>query len=353
MKYYQIIALLLITITNSFAQIEVHVLDVGAGHATILELENNKWGIYDAGGAHKDKGKTFKSKISKLIPKGDSIEFMVLSHTDADHIYAAKYVLEKYYVKKIITTGYTKNNIGNNHNSYWNRLLRKIEKVESKKNTQVINLNKEKRNISTQDNFYVGQSYFEFLSGFHQPLPNWNLSEAKSVNAVSIIMKLTYMNKSILFTGDAVGRKIGSNNSNLIATDKFLAENKKDELNVDVVIAPHHGADNGSSKKFCELTTPKYVIFPAGNTYGHPTKQTADRYHLFGGTSYQNIFRTDRGEGWVNSSEYNNYINAKYNDVREWAGQAQKNYKDKIGDDDIYIRISKASMLEVDYYSKE
>ena len=36
-------------------------------------------------------------------------------------------------------------------------------------------------------------------------------------------------------------------------------------IDSDVMIAPHHGGGNGSSTKFIEAVSPKYVIFPAGH----------------------------------------------------------------------------------------
>ena len=65
----------------------------------------------------------------------------------------------------------------------------------------------------------------------------------------------------------------------------------------DVLIAPHHGADNGSSRCFIQAVDPDFVIFSAGHQYRHPRDATAQRY-LNAPVSIPpaNIFRTDRGD---------------------------------------------------------
>lgn len=53
-------------------------------------------------------------------------------------------------------------------------------------------------------------------------------------------------------------------------------------LRIDVMIAPHHGGNNGSSRCFIEATTPTHVIFSAGHQHDHPADVTAQRYIDFG-----------------------------------------------------------------------
>lgn len=105
------------------------------------------------------------------------------------------------------------------------------------------------------------------------------------------------------------------------------------KIDSDVLIAPHHGADNGSSKKFIEVVSPKFVIFSAGHAHAHPRKVAVKRY-LDGGIDINNIFRTDKGddEGY-----------------KEWAYQRIANHKDPRGDDDIDILIRENGEVVVDY----
>ena len=92
-------------------------------------------------------------------------------------------------------------------------------------------------------------------------------------------------------------------------------------LKSDVIIAPHHGGDNGSSVPFINLVDPDFVIFSAGNTNGHPRKEVAQRY-ITQGVPVANMFRTDRGS------------NAGGN---EWPEENPDPNGDKRGDDDVDI----------------
>ena len=62
-------------------------------------------------------------------------------------------------------------------------------------------------------------------------------------------------------------------------------------IDSDVLIAPHHGADNASSTAFILAVSPEYVIFSAGHRYEHARAATATR-NLNNGVLPGNMFRT-------------------------------------------------------------
>jgi beta-lactamase superfamily II metal-dependent hydrolase len=47
----------------------------------------------------------------------------------------------------------------------------------------------------------------------------------------------------------------------LIATEKFMLDNPASMLASNVIIAPHHGAKNGSSRDFAEKADPNTSFF--------------------------------------------------------------------------------------------
>jgi competence protein ComEC len=53
-----------------------------------------------------------------------------------------------------------------------------------------------------------------------------------------------------------------------------------DILDVDILIAPHHGSNSSSTKSFIEAVSPEYVIFATGyrNPYGFPDEKVVSRY---------------------------------------------------------------------------
>ena len=92
----------------------------------------------------------------------------------------------------------------------------------------------------------------------------------------------------------------------------------------DVMLAPHHGGNNGSSSCLIDSVKPTYVIFSAGHQHDHPTRGAAERY-LCHGVKKENIFRTDLGDDESDKED------------KEWDVGRVSGCKDKRGDDDVEI----------------
>lgn len=278
---------------NPNETVEVRVLDVGAGLCNLIKLTGNKYIIYDAGGDYNTNGNRTLEQIKSFIPVGSEIELMVLSHTDADHIVAAGQVLREYKVKKLLWGGYERSMIDSEQpTAAYQRIITALQESPSTIN---VNLNQRDSVITPGIHFTVGTTTITFLCGFGKPLAEWGLTDkAEKLNAVSIVMRLDYAGNSVLFCGDAVGRHRDDPEDALIATEKFMVERARQYLPVTVIIAPHHGAKNGSSAAFVNMVKPKAVIFSAGHRFHHPETSTALRYLQYVSTS--SMFRTDRGD---------------------------------------------------------
>jgi beta-lactamase superfamily II metal-dependent hydrolase len=81
------------------------VIDSGPALCTAVIMPYNHFMIYDAGN-YTDGGKKCFESIKELIPEGSSIDLMVLSHTDSDHLGAVDEICDAYHVKRIIHSGY-------------------------------------------------------------------------------------------------------------------------------------------------------------------------------------------------------------------------------------------------------
>jgi competence protein ComEC len=317
----------------------VTVVDVGAGLCTVIRLPDGRFILYDLGDMHRQ-GETVYDQIATLVPPGSPIEMLVLSHTDADHIGASQQVLERYRVKKIVHTGFDKTMVvGGNQTATLQRLYYALDNIGYP--IDETNLNASNTNITPGTSFTFGAVRIVFLCGFGKPLDSWNLGASdysKRVNGVSIMMRLEYAGKSILFGGDAVGRFDDEPDDDLRATEHYLVNNAAQWLDSDIVIAPHHGADNGSSSAFIRATSPEYVIFSAGHKHRHPRKATAERY-LKAGVAADHIFRTDRGDDERREGKPDD----------EWALGRIPGCDDPSGDDDVEIIISATGTKIVRY----
>ncbi|MBN2717649.1 MAG: MBL fold metallo-hydrolase [Deltaproteobacteria bacterium] len=87
--------------SNPIGDAIVHVIDVGQALCTITETPDGHYMIYDTGHWQ---GEGCLNAALNLI-KGDTIDLMVLSHTDADHLGDAAAIMDTFDVKQIIRTG--------------------------------------------------------------------------------------------------------------------------------------------------------------------------------------------------------------------------------------------------------
>jgi len=316
----------------------VRIIDTGPGLATVTRMPGDFYMVYDAGHWH-GKNETMAG-IASVIPDGESIDLLIVSHSDSDHLAAVKQILNKYKVNTVIYGGLERTTTN------WKQANAEINKAGASGRSKVINLKHDELHIGST--FFFKDTLVTFVSGFYTPPDHWNIdSDSEFKNAGSIIIRLSYHDKSILFTGDAVGRHIGDPSEALRATEKFIVNNKNAiKINSDVLIAPHHGADNANSTEFIKAVSPEWVIFSAGHKYGHPLKVVAQRYLNFG-VNINNIFRTDLGDDENRTDKPFDYMGNK-----EWDYGKIKGHKDLKGDDDIDILIHSDGTVKVEYRLK-
>jgi competence protein ComEC len=224
--------------------LKVVFLDVGQGDAIYIEAPNGKQVLIDGGPDAK-----LLSSLAKVMPFADrSIDMIVATHPDMDHIGGFPLLIDNYKVISIIENGI----IGTSEVS-----VSLEEKIQKNKINKIIArrgmhiLIDEKKNI-----------YLDIL------FPDRDVLNFES-NDASIVGKLVYGNNSFMFTGDAT-----------IYTENLIEWNEKDiTLHSDVLKLAHHGARSSSSILWLEKVNPSIAIISAGknNSYGHPHKELLDR----------------------------------------------------------------------------
>jgi competence protein ComEC len=224
--------------------LKVVFLDVGQGDSIYIETPDGHQMLIDGG---PDAGVI--SKLSEVMPFGDrSIDVVVATHPDADHIGGLPQVLDTYEVSTFIENGVTSDT--KVYQNLEQKILKnKIKKIIALRGNSIL-LDKEK-NI-----------HFDIL------FPDRDVSNFDS-NDASIVGNLVYGNESFILTGDAT-----------IYTENLIKWNESNStLKSQVLKLGHHGSHTSSSLPWLESVNPEISIISAGkdNRYGHPHKDILER----------------------------------------------------------------------------
>lgn len=272
----------------------VRVVDNGAGLATVVRLPGDHYIICDAGYWAGQGSRSFNA-FAEVIPNGADIDLLVLSHSDADHQGAVGRIFDnnQWTINTVLRGGLERLD-----SNTWVRANNAILAASNAGNTLDINLRFFEFPMGST--YRYGDAYVTMVSGFYAPPDDWDIQGGPTGgefrNAGSIVIRLYFAGRSILFTGDAVGRHIGDPADTIIASERFMVENSAViPIDSDVLIAPHHGADNASSTNFISAVSPEWVIFSASHAHRHPRADAAQRY-LDSGVALDHIFRTDLGD---------------------------------------------------------
>jgi competence protein ComEC len=227
---------------KEFGLLKVIYLDVGQGDAVYIETPNRKQILIDTGPSA-----LTLSRLSKVMPFADrSLDLVILTHPDSDHIGGASVILDSYRVGSILVSG------SYSDSSLSIELNNKIEKLKLNK----IVAERGQRFVLDKD------IYLDIL------FPNRDVKDLES-NETSIVSKLSYGQKSFMFVGD----------SSIYNENVIIWKEQEKTLDSDVLLLGHHGSKTSSSLLWLEKVSPELAIISAGlnNRFGHPDKEVLDR----------------------------------------------------------------------------
>jgi len=240
--------------------LEVMFFDVGQGDAIFVKTPHGHQILIDGGPDSK-----ILEKLAKEMPFWDkTIDLVVLTHPEKDHMAGLLKVLERYKVEQILWTGIVRNTADYNK---WQEL---IKKEEAK-----ITIAKVSKRVKAGRVSLAILYPFESLEG----------EEFKNSNNTSIIAQLIFNNNSFLFTGDAAKS----------VEKKILSRCKEDvncSLDSDVLKVSHHGSKTSTSEEFLKEVSPEIAVISCGknNPYHHPHQEVLKNLEKFD----IKILRTDQ-----------------------------------------------------------
>jgi len=234
--------------------LEVSFFDVGQGDSIFVETPQGHQILIDGG-----PGSAVLEKLGKEMPFWDrTIDLVVLTHPDFDHVSGLVEVLNNYKVENILWTGVASDKP---EEQEWKAVL------EKEKARVVI--------AQAGEKIIADGAVFEVL----YPFESLEGKAPENLNNSSVVMRLDFGEQSFLFTGDIYKS----------VENEILQAGEN--VGSDFLKIAHHGSKNSSASEFIGQVSPEVAIIQVGkdNTYGHPAPETLETLEKYG----INILRTD------------------------------------------------------------
>lgn len=267
----------------------VHMLDVGQGDCIYIQLPDGKDMVIDCANYNDDgeyEKKTF-DYLDKYI-EDDTVEYLMLTHCDSDHVYFMDELLERYQVEKLFmpnvlaapgTTSKDKKALQDQIDALDTSRFTDKDTVGTKTYAEffiaaltepdceiVLNVDPD----ANTNSIIIEETTYRlvFYCPTQEYYDDYGLNTAERKNAISPIGILEYNNRKIMLTGD----------SNEINEPLVMARTGK--IDCDVLKVGHHGSETSTSNAFLDEYTFEYAIISCnsyGNKFNHPRQATLDR----------------------------------------------------------------------------
>ena len=227
-----IVSCITVRIIKKHHNLRIYFVDVGQGDCTLICTPTNKTILIDGGGSETG---SFDVGEKTLLPyildrKITKIDYVMISHFDADHVDGVLYILEHIEVKNVI--------IGKQGKVCEN--YERFKQLVTEKNISVMLV---KQGDRLEIDRFI---YFDIL------FPSDKLETDNILNNNSIVAKLNYNDFSCIFTGDIEE-----------LAEKKLIENYKntDLLKSDILKVVHHRFKNLFYTRFLTISLSKNCTY--------------------------------------------------------------------------------------------
>jgi competence protein ComEC len=247
-----------VALTTPDDKLHVSFLDVGQGDAILIQTPNGQNILID-GGPDPQK---INLELSKKLPFWDrTIDLVVCTQPQADHVTGLVEVLQRYKVKQVLESGVSYNS------SIYQVWLRLIEDKEIE-----YNIAQARQEIDLGNGIKM-----EVLN------PPEGLFEGTShdVDNNGVVLRLSWGKLSFLFTAD-IREEV-----------EFELIGQRANLKSTVLKVAHHGSETSTTSQFLAAVDPEVAVISVGadNTFGHPSPEVVEG--LIDRLGEDNVYRTD------------------------------------------------------------
>ena len=280
-------------------ELQVHFMDVGQGDSILILFPDGKDMLIDCGTTRGGSWDDVDEYMDNYVTDGQ-LDYLMLTHTDSDHVGYMPEVLEKYDVDTVFMPNVLSEPSGTQSSD---RLQAEIDALDQSKvgmftdedtvssnayaeffiaalsepNCEIVlNVDPDEDTNSIvitdgtklSDGTYDGATY---MLTFYCPTEEYyaatDLSDAMDLNAVSPVGILEYNDVRIVLTGD-------SNEIN----EPIVAE-RLGNIDCDVLKVAHHGSESSSLDVFLDAVDCEFAVISCGegNNHDHPRQEALDR----------------------------------------------------------------------------
>jgi competence protein ComEC len=224
-------------------RLHVYFLDVGQGDAILVQTPDGRQILIDGG----PNPTALLSELGAVLPFWDrSLDLVVLTHPDGDHLTGLLAVLDRYQVGRVLDTSQTD---AAPLAAAWRARLAKehIPRTTALRGMRIP----------------LGDAMLTVL----HPSSKLLTGTASDENNNSIVLRIDYGPTSLLLTGDAESEA---------EADMIRAGLP---LQADVLKIGHHGSNGSTSAPFLVAVTPSEAVIQVGadNSFGHPAREVLKR----------------------------------------------------------------------------
>ncbi|BCS80681.1 DNA internalization-related competence protein ComEC/Rec2 [Anaerocellum diazotrophicum] len=225
-----VLAVFIFQIIVNYNRLTINVIDVGQGDSSLITYKGFSM-LIDTGPEYEDFSSLKRVVLPYILKRGVSkLDVLVLTHKHNDHIGDFEYLLDEMKVDRIVTSKEV--------------YLENTEKLKGQK-------------VMLVDTLKIYR-YKDLKAYFIPPV-----EEDKNS---SVVVKLTFGNFSMLFTGDA-------------SYESEIEYMKRYNLHATVLKVGHHGSSTATSEEFLENVKPRLAVISVGkdNIFGHPSNEVLQR----------------------------------------------------------------------------
>lgn len=223
-------------VTEPMDGLYVHFIDIGQGDASLIVCDG-KTMLIDGGEV--DEADRLVDYLERQGVK--TLDYAVCTHSHADHCGGLDKAIERFGAETVFTSPYT------TEINQYKQVLEAADEVGAE--------------LCVPDfgaEYRLGEAVFTFIGP---------VEEYSDTNNNSLVLRLTYGDKSFLFTGDMERE----------AENDLLDSGVK--LSSDVLKVGHHGSSTSTSYRFLYEVSPEIAVISCGedNSYGHPHEEVLSR----------------------------------------------------------------------------